>query len=251
MAVFASSSSAAAAAIAECHSFTLFSFSTSSSVFFFCDPSSSSSGRRFLKSHSFCGQTSSSSSLRFRTQFGYSRNVQQSNKDFSSSHQWRGRRRRRSGFSALASDPNSDEELDNTIQDLDSKQPQVCMSLRIWVCFHMCFVPKPWNSKNPLFYVKILKRKIIIKQSGLREDHANQGSHQPASLISPNALLTLMNVSICYYQVVITLMLLQWLIYFVNLQFIMDVKTHICWTKVSWIVILMLLLFLHSRDMHF
>jgi hypothetical protein len=35
------------------------------------------------------------------------------------------------------------------------------------------------------------------------------------------------------------------------LQFIMDVKTHICWTKVSWIVILMLLLFLHSRDMHF
>ncbi|CAM6037445.1 unnamed protein product [Sphagnum compactum] len=125
MAVFASSSSAAAAAaVAECHCFTLFSFSTSSSVFFFCDPSSSSSGRRFLKSHRFCGQTSFSSSLRFRTQFGYSRNVQQINKDFSSSHQWR-RRRRRSGFSASASDPNSDEELDKTIQDLDSKQPQL------------------------------------------------------------------------------------------------------------------------------
>ncbi|CAM6011459.1 unnamed protein product [Sphagnum balticum] len=122
MAVFASSSSAAAA-VAECHCLTLFSFSTSSSVFFFCDPSSSSSGRRFLKSHSFCGQTSFSSSLRFRTQFGYSTNVQQINKDFSSSHQWR--RRRRSGFSASASDSNSDEELDKTIQDLDSKQPQL------------------------------------------------------------------------------------------------------------------------------
>jgi hypothetical protein len=71
--------------------------------------------------------------LRFRTQFGYSRNVQQINKDFSSSHQWQRRRRRRrgSGFSASASDPNSDEELDKTIQDLDSKQPQVCMSLCI------------------------------------------------------------------------------------------------------------------------
>jgi hypothetical protein len=125
MAVFASSSSAAAA-VAECHCFTLFSFSTSSSAFFFCDPSSSSSsGRRFLKSHSFCGQTSFSSSLRFRTQFGYSRNVQQINKDFSSSHQWRRRTTRRSGFSASASDPNSDEELDKTIQDLDSKQPQL------------------------------------------------------------------------------------------------------------------------------
>ncbi|CAK9253915.1 unnamed protein product [Sphagnum jensenii] len=121
MAVFASSSSAAAAA--ECHCFTLFSFPTSSSVFFFCDPSSSSSGRRFLQSHSVCGQTSFSSSLRFRTQFGYSRNVQQINKDFSSSHQWR--RRRRSRFSASASDPNSDEELDKTIQDLDSKRPQL------------------------------------------------------------------------------------------------------------------------------
>ncbi|CAK9199722.1 unnamed protein product [Sphagnum jensenii] len=126
MAVFASSSSAAAA-VAECHCFTLFSFSTSSSVFSFCDPSSSSSGRRFLKSPSVCGQTSFSSSLRFRTQFGYSRNVQQINKDFSSSHQWQRRRRRRrgSGFSASASDPNSDEELDKTIQDLDSKQPQL------------------------------------------------------------------------------------------------------------------------------
>jgi hypothetical protein len=59
--------------------------------------------------------------------------VQQINKDFSSSHQWQRRRRRRrgSGFSASASDPNSDEELDKTIQDLDSKQPQVCMSLCI------------------------------------------------------------------------------------------------------------------------
>jgi hypothetical protein len=84
-----------------------------------------------------------------------------------------------------------------------------CVCLCASECVFTCALFQNPKILRTLFYVKILKRKIIIKQSGFREDPANQGSHQPASLISPNALLTLMNLSICYYQVVITLILLQ------------------------------------------